>query len=125
MVEISNAMVRLYMEAFGRGPTGVESTLAGPDTLLVMLLDAFTVAERTLLSLGEIDRLRDSRLAIQHALEEPARSLVERALGRETVAFLTGVDPTRGIAINVFTMKPSQVVGGHRDGTAHASRREG
>ena len=85
---------------------------AAPDALVVLLEDALNVAERTLLGLGEIDRLRDSRLVVQQALEEPARSVVERALGRQTLAYITGFDPSRGVAINVFTLKPAAVVNG-------------
>jgi uncharacterized protein YbcI len=102
-------MVRLYKEAFGRGPTKVRTTLAGPDMVLVLLEDAFTVTERSLLALGEIKGLRESRLVLQEALEERARSTVERALGRQTLAFITGVDPRRGVAVNIFTLAPAVV----------------
>ena len=33
MLEISNAMVRLYKEAFGRGPTKARAQFAGPDAI--------------------------------------------------------------------------------------------
>src|SRR5436305_6608438 len=69
-LEISKAMVHLYKESFGRGPTKVRTTFAGPDTVVVVLEDAFTVTERTLLALGEIELLQNSRLAVQRALEE-------------------------------------------------------
>jgi Na+-translocating membrane potential-generating system (MpsC) len=42
MLEISNAMVRLYKEAFGRGPTKARAQFAGPDTLVVMLESSLT-----------------------------------------------------------------------------------
>jgi uncharacterized protein YbcI len=118
-LEISNAMVRLYKEAFGRGPTKVRTTFAGPDTVLVLLEDAFTVAERTMLALGRIDELRNSRLVVQEALEEGVRSAVEAALGRRTVAFITGVDQRHGTALNVLTLEPVAGRDGHReaDGT--------
>ena len=41
-------MVHLYKESFGRGPTKVRTTFAGPDTVVVVLEGAFTVADRTL-----------------------------------------------------------------------------
>lgn len=109
-------MVQLYKEAFGRGPTKARTTFAGPDLVLVLLEDAFTVTERTLLSLGEIETLRESRLVVQEALEERARSAVQGALGRQTLAFITGIDPRRGVAINLFTLDPVAADDGHRDG---------
>jgi uncharacterized protein YbcI len=120
LLEISNAMVRLYKDAFGRGPTKARAMLAGTDVVLVVLGDGFTAAERTLLALGEVDRLRESRLVVQQALEEPARSVVERALGRETIAYITGFDPRRGVAINVFTLEPAAVANGNQGATDRA-----
>jgi hypothetical protein len=83
---------------------------------VVVLEDAFTVTERTLLALGEIELLQNSRLAVQRALEERARSVVESALRRQTLAFITGIDPRHGMAVNVFTLKPSPVADRHQDG---------
>ena len=61
MLEISNAMVRLYKEAFGRGPTKARAQFAGPDTLVVILESSLTVAERNLVAMGERQRLRKAR----------------------------------------------------------------
>jgi uncharacterized protein YbcI len=109
-------MVGLYKRAFGRGPTKARAQLAGPDTLLVVLEDALTAPERTLLALGETDRVHESRLVIQQSLETQVRSTVEHALGRQTVAFVTGVDAQRGIAINVCTLAPASDVGTAKKG---------
>jgi len=106
LVEISNAIVGLYKEAFGRGPTKTRTQFAGSDTVVVLLEDALTPAERTLLAVGETGRLREARLVVQEALEMEVRSVIERALGRRTVAFLTGVDAGRGVAINLCTLEP-------------------
>lgn len=108
-------MVQLYREAFGRGPTKARTAFAGPDLVLVVLEDAFTVTDRTLLALGEIDGVRDSRLRIQEALEAPARSVVESVLGRPTLAFMTGIDPRRGVAVTAFTLQPAAALGGDHD----------
>jgi hypothetical protein len=51
MLEITNAMVGLYKEAFGRGPTKARAQLVGQDTLLVTLESSLTVAERNLAAL--------------------------------------------------------------------------
>jgi uncharacterized protein YbcI len=112
-------MVRLYKEAFGRGPTNARAMLATPETVVVVLEDALTTAEQTLLVLGEIDRLLELRLVLQQALEEPARSLVEGALGRRTLAYITGLDPRRGVAINVFNAQAAAEDRDHNS-AAHA-----
>lgn len=108
MLEISNAMVRLYKEAFGRGPTKARAQFAGPDTLVVTLESSLTVAERNLVSLGEHQRLREARLFFQYALEDQFRAIVEQALGRRTVAFVSGIDTERDVAMEVFTLEPAR-----------------
>jgi uncharacterized protein YbcI len=109
MLEISNAMVRLYKEAFGRGPTKARAQFAGADTLVVVLENSLTVAERNLVALGEHQRLREARLFFQYALEDQFRAIVEEALGRRTVAFVSGLDTARDVAIEVFTLEPASV----------------
>ena len=44
-MEVSNAMIRLYKEYFGRGPTQARAHWAGPDSLVVLLEDTLTPAE--------------------------------------------------------------------------------
>ena len=106
MLEISNAMVGLYKEAFGRGPTKARAQFAGPDTLVVLLESSLTVAERNLVAMGEHQRLREARLFFQYALEDQLRAIVEQALGRRTVGFVSGIDTHRDVAMEVFTLEP-------------------
>lgn len=106
MLEISNAMVRLYKEAFGRGPTKARAQFAGSDTLVVILESSLTVAERNLVAMGEHQRLREARLFFQYALEDQFRQIVEEALGRRTVAFVSGIDTGQDVAVEVFTLEP-------------------
>jgi uncharacterized protein YbcI len=106
MLELSNAMVRLYKDVFGRGPTKARASFAGPDTLVVVLENSMTVAERNLAALGEHGRLRDARLFFQYAVEHEFRATVERILGRRTVAFVSGMDTREDVAVEVFTLEP-------------------
>jgi uncharacterized protein YbcI len=107
MLEISNAMVRVYKEAFGRGPTKARAQFAGPDTLVVILEASLTVAERNLATMGEHQRLREARLFFHDTLEDQFRAIVEEALSRRTVAVVSGIDINRDVAIEVFTLEPA------------------
>lgn len=107
LLEISNAMVRLYKDAFGRGPTKARARFAGSDTLIVLLEDTMTAAERKLVALGEYARVREDRLFLQLALEDSKRYEVERILLRRTVAWICGIDPQRDLAAEIFTLAPS------------------
>lgn len=107
MLEISNAMVRLHKQAFGRGPTQASAQFAGANILIVLLADTMTIAERNLLALGENGRLREQRLFLEHALEDEMRSVVERILNRRTIAFVPGFDVHHDVAALMFTLEPS------------------
>ncbi len=48
LMAISNAMVALHKEQFGRGPTRARSDFAGPDGLLCVLEDALLPAEHAI-----------------------------------------------------------------------------
>ncbi len=106
LLQISNAFVRLYKDAFGRGPTKARAQFAGPDTLVVLLEDSMTVAERNLAAMGEHGRLRDSRMFFQYSLEDEFRAVVERLLGRRTIAFISGIDTRHDMSVEVFTLEP-------------------
>lgn len=106
LLEISNAMVRLYKETFGRGPTHARARFAGPDTLVVLLQDTLTVSERRLAALGEHDRLREHRQLLRGMLDDEMRALVERILSRDSVALINGIDTHHDVAAEVFVLAP-------------------
>src|SRR4051812_45131468 len=78
--ELSREMVRLYKEVFGRGPTKARTDFAGPDLVVCTLEKSLTPAEVSLATLGEHQRLRDTRLYFQHATEDQFRCVVERVV---------------------------------------------
>jgi uncharacterized protein YbcI len=104
---ISNAMVKLYKEQFGRGPTRARTNFAGPDAILCTLEDSLTPAERNLAAMGEHQRLRDVRLFFQHATEDHFRQTIEGITGRKVVAFVSGMDVRGDVASEVFYLEPA------------------
>lgn len=106
LLEISNATVRVYKAAFGRGPTHARARFAGPDTLVVLLQDTLTVSERSLVALGEHERLRANRLVLHQAVENEIRSIVERILQRPALSLISGLDPQRDVAAEVVLLAP-------------------
>src|SRR3954464_13400993 len=112
---ITNEMVRLYKEQFGRGPTKARTAYAGPDTLVATLQDSLTPAERNLVALGEHQRLRDARVFFQYATEDQFREVVERLTGRKVWAFVSGIDTSRDVSSEIFYLVP---LGAPRDAAA-------
>jgi uncharacterized protein YbcI len=106
MVEISNAMVQLYKELFGRGPTKAKTNYAGPDLLVTTLENSLTRIERTMADAGEHERLRDLRMHFQYLGEEDFVETVERITGRKVRAFVSGMDTKRDVASELFYLEP-------------------
>jgi len=106
MVELSNAMVRLYKDLFGRGPTRSRSSYAGPDLIVTTLENSLTRIERTMANAGEHERLRDLRMHFQYMAEDDFVATVERISGRKVRAFVSGMDTRRDVAAELFYLEP-------------------
>lgn len=104
--DVSRAMVRLYKEQFGRGPVKAKTRFADPDTLLCTLEGSLTQAEKTLVAMGEDQRLRDIRMFFQHAAEAQFREVIEQLTGRQVIAFVSGMDTGRDVSAEVFYLEP-------------------
>jgi uncharacterized protein YbcI len=104
--ELTNAMVRLYKELFGRGPTKARTNYAGPDTIITTVQNSLTAAERNMVELGEDQRVREIRTFFQHASEAEFTGTVEEITGRKVWAFVSGMDTTRDMASEVFYLEP-------------------
>jgi len=105
-MEVSNAMVRLYKDQFGRGPTKARTAFAGPDLLVCSLENSLTPAERNLAAMGEHQRLRDVRMFFQYATEGRFREIVEQITGRKVWAFVSGIDVERDVSAELFYLEP-------------------
>jgi uncharacterized protein YbcI len=113
---VSNAMVRLHKEQFGRGPTTSRAFFAGPDALTCVLENVLLPAELKMIELGSADRVRDSRVAFQAATHDEFVSAVEEILGRKVFAFASAVDPASGVVFENFVFEPRD--GNRPDSTA-------
>jgi uncharacterized protein YbcI len=100
--ELSNAMVRIYKEQFGRGPTKSHAVFAGPDLLICTLENSLTPAEHRMVQLGEHQRFRDIRTFFQHASEPAFIETVEQITGRSVRAFVSGTDTEHDVSSEVF-----------------------
>lgn len=111
---ISNEMVRIYKEQFGRGPTKTRTNWAGSDVLVVTLEETFTPAEHSLRRLGKHQELRDLRLLFQYAETDTFCEPVERLTGRTVRAFISGIDTQADLATELFVLHPRDGAGTRR-----------
>jgi uncharacterized protein YbcI len=105
-LRFSNEMVRIYKDLFGRGPATAHTYFAGPDCVVATLEHSLTPAERSMVELGELHRLRDVRLFFQHAREQDFRDAAERITGRRVRAFVSGMDVEQDVSTEVFYLHP-------------------
>jgi uncharacterized protein YbcI len=106
LIAVSNAMVALHKEQFGRGPTTARSHFAGRDTLVCVLEDALLPAERKMVEIGDAQRVRETRLAFQAATAEEFVASVERIVQRKVRAFGSAVDVHANVVYENFSFEP-------------------
>ncbi len=113
--EISNTMVRLYKEQFGRGPTKARTYWAGSDIVLTTLEDTLTPAERNMVKMGEHQRLRDLRMFFQYATVREFCEPVEQITGRKVRSFHSSIDTeVDGLSTEMFFLHPEGYEGPSR-----------
>ena len=106
LAAISDEMVRLYKEQFGRGPMRARTFWAGKDMLAVVLEETLTPAERRMRKMGEHQRLRDQRNFFQYASVREFVEPIERLTGRRVKAFISGMDTEEDVAVENFVLHP-------------------
>jgi uncharacterized protein YbcI len=79
----------------------------GPDVVAVLLEDTLTPVERSLVALGEHQRLRDLRTFFQYATVPEFCEPIERLTGRKVRAFISGIDTeVGGVSTEMFFLHP-------------------
>jgi uncharacterized protein YbcI len=103
---ISTAIVGLYREHFGKGPTKAK-TYALDDVVICVLRDGLTTVEKTLFERGRADTVREVRSAFQDAVADRFTSAIEKATGRRVTAFMSQAHVDPDLAIEVFFLDDS------------------
>jgi uncharacterized protein YbcI len=106
LAQISNAMVRIHKEHWGKGPTKAR-TIYAEDVVLTRLEQIFTKAESTLISAGREVEVRNMRLAFQRELEHEFVGAVERLTGRKVQAFISEIHAPTNMGIELFVLEPA------------------
>lgn len=83
---ISNAIVHLFSEYYGRGPTR-SKTYIFDDYVTCVLEDTMTTVERTLAECDRRDLVRDVRLAFQAEMADNFTGAVERIMDRKVLNY--------------------------------------
>jgi uncharacterized protein YbcI len=87
LADVTNGIVRLFSEYYGRGPTRAKSYILDDAYVVTVLRDTLTTVERTLADTGHGDQVRAVRLTFQEAMADTFKAVVEEALGRRVASY--------------------------------------
>ena len=107
--EISNAIVHLLSQHYGRGPTKAKTYLFD-NYVFCVLQNILTTSEDTLVQAGQSDLVRKTRIAFQEVLADEFKGAVEKATGKRVIAYHSQVvfDPDMGFEIFVLEEDQAQ-----------------
>jgi uncharacterized protein YbcI len=104
--EINTGAVRVLREYTGRGPTKARSVV-DQNSVTILLADTLTPGERRLAESGKADHVRSTRRLYQQVMRDDLVKVVEDALDRKVIAFMSDnhIDPDMGV--EVFVLEPT------------------
>ena len=103
---VSEAVSRLFLEKFGKGPLHVETFVHG-DVVTTLMRDVFTIAERSLIQAGRADSVLTTRMLWQRATSEMFKDAVSAAAGRQVLSTISGFELDQEMATEVFVLAPA------------------
>ena len=118
---ISNGIVKLLHEHYGRGPIKAKTYALDDIVVCVLRGVGFTPLEQTIMNSGEPDRVIDMREEFQRVMSAPYKQTIERLTGRKVLAFLSQAHVEPDITLEVFFIDEAldgfgavEVIGGGR-----------
>jgi uncharacterized protein YbcI len=112
LTAISDGMVALLKEFYGRGPTRAKSYYAD-DLVVCVLRGGFSRVEQTLLEGGRGSSVIQQRMDFQELMRERFEAVIERATGRRVIGFMSGNQQDPDMMCEVFILAPTDLVDDH------------
>jgi uncharacterized protein YbcI len=104
LAEITNRIVSLIREHYGRGPLKAKTYVL--DNLIVCVLtdSGFTAIERTMMEGDEPERVLEMRRDFQRMMKVRYSEMIEELTGRKVLAFLSQAHVEPDLTIEMFLM---------------------
>lgn len=106
LTAISNGLVALLKEFYGRGPTETKSYYS-EDLVVCILRGGFSRVEQTLLDGGRGSAVVEQRMQFQELMRDRFEGVIEDATGREVVGFMSGNQQGPDLMCEVFVLAPT------------------
>lgn len=104
LAEVTKGMVSLHRRFYGKGPTEAK-TYAIDDTVICILEGEFTTVERTLIDEKDVDAVLQVRRSFQRAMERQFTAVIEEALGRKVIAYMSQIHADPDLAAELFMLE--------------------
>ncbi|MDQ6774692.1 MAG: DUF2294 domain-containing protein [Actinomycetota bacterium] len=102
MAAISNRIVAILREHYGRGPMKAKTYALDDLIVVVMRGSGFTPLEQTIMDSGEPDRVVAMRHDFQRVMARRFTETIEELTGRNVVAFLSQAHVEPDITMEIF-----------------------
>jgi uncharacterized protein YbcI len=112
LTAISDGMVALLKEYYGRGPTQAK-TYYQDDLVVCLLRGGFTRVEQTLRDGGRSQAVIQQRMEFQEVMRERFEAVIEHATGRHVIGFMSGNQQDPDMICEVFVLTPTDLVEPH------------
>ncbi|WP_249009372.1 DUF2294 domain-containing protein [Conexibacter sp. DBS9H8] len=109
LTEISDGLVALLKEFYGRGPSRAK-TYYEDDLVVCVLRGGFTRVEQTLLQGGRGAIVIQQRMAFQDLMRDRFEAVIEQATGRKVIGFMSGNQQDPDMMCEVFILAPSDLI---------------
>jgi uncharacterized protein YbcI len=101
--DISNTIVTLFKQRFGRGPISCRTYLES-DLVVLVLTGGYTPGEQTMFEAGKWHDVRQARLAWQDSMEARFVEVIERLTQRSVKAFMSANHQGPDITVELFVL---------------------
>ena len=112
LTAISDGVVALMKEYYGRGPTRTKTYYAD-DLVVCLMRGGFSLVEQTLLEGGRGRAVIQQRMEFQELMRERFANVVEQATGRHVIGFMSGNQQDPDIMSELFILAPTDLVNDH------------
>ena len=109
LTAISDGMVALLKEFYGRGPMRTK-TYYEDDLVVCVLRGGFSRVEQTLLEGGRGAAVIEQRMEFQELMRERFEAVIEDATGRPVIGFMSGNQQHPDMMCEVFILAPTDLV---------------
>lgn len=103
LAAISNAIVQVFSECYGRGPTKAK-TYVDDVYVFTILEDVLTPVEETLVNNGREDLVREVRICFQTIMADQFKGAVEELTKRKVVTYQSQIAFHPVVAFEVFVL---------------------